>query len=76
MFTESNEAFKGRDTCSVCRWRDTSMCPVSSDYIGRQLSDVARSINVNKNCHRFVASQKEQQHRWQLTMDKMKQNVF
>jgi hypothetical protein len=76
MFTESNDAFKERDDCVVCRWRNTPMCPVNSDYVGRQLSDVTRSIAVNNICHRFVASQEEQERRWQMTMSKMQQNIF
>ena len=76
MFTELNDAFKQSDNCTVCQWQYTSMCPVNGGYIGRQLSDVTQTINVNKMCHRFVVSPLEQQKRWQLTMDKMHQNIF
>ena len=75
MFTELNNAYKKFDNCNVCQWQVTSMCPVSDNYIGRQLSDVTQTININKICHRFVVEPHEQERRWQLLMEKMQQNI-
>ena len=75
MFRDDNDAFKHHDSCLVCRWKSTTMCPRDSGYVGRPISDSISDPYSTKICHRFVVTNWETERRWKLTMEKLHQNL-
>ena len=76
MFIDQHEAFNDQNHCSHCRWLDSNMCPGHIDFVGRPMAadHVYQSINM-RLCHRFVMNNEERQRRWEMTMEKLNENL-
>lgn len=73
MFEQPTHGVK--DTCDVCRWFKTTMCPHNDAFVGRPLFDTAQTMREYRTCHRFTLTNKERERRWQQVMDKMHENI-
>jgi len=67
------------DTCTVCRWQGTEMCPrETASYVGRYLEDpdrIFRASSWHTYCSRFYPTHTEQERRWEQLMEKMSENL-
>lgn len=75
MFANPKDAYVKDNKCTVCRWDNTTACPLHHDYIGRKLFDEYLSIGRVKICHRFVMTDTEKERRWNLTMQTLNSNL-
>lgn len=60
-----------RNSCQVCRWRETAMCPKDAEFVGRQLNNIYR----DPICHRFMITKDEELTRQELVLEKLHQNL-
>lgn len=63
------------DGCHVCMWQKTKMCPHQENFIGNHLRDPEKISNRIEICHRYMITNQERQRRWQITMQKLHENL-
>jgi len=75
MFRNPHDAFHEHDTCYVCRWYKSDMCPRYGAFIGRAMTNLEIPKSETEICHRYFVNEREQDRREQAIMGKLHENL-